>query len=265
MAFTLPSPTKTEQPPVAHAWPVWVVGGGVTLAAWVYLVVMVWGMENMHVSADWGLMPRMAGWGPMDLVLVFVMWSLMMAAMMLPSVLPMMSLLRRIDASNADAGGVGRAFGFTLGYLSVWTGFSLLATVAQWGLLEARLVSPMMESASVYLSGGLLVLAGIYQFSAFKQACLRQCRSPLSFLLTGKTGSGYRLGLRLGAYCAGCCALLMALLFVLGVMNLVWIIVLTVIVLLEKLLPRAQTFSRVTGVILIGWGVALLLPALMAG
>lgn len=237
----------------------WLVGA-VSIIAWAYLVAMAWGMENMQVSADWGLMPRMSGWGAVDLVLVFLMWTLMMAAMMLPSTLPMMALLRRIDAAASGASRGGRTVSFTLGYLSVWTGFSLLATLAQWGLLEIRLVSPMMESASVHLSAGLLVLAGIYQFSPLKQVCLRQCRSPLSFLLTRKSDSGYRLGLRLGLYCTGCCALLMALLFVLGVMNLLWILALTVIVLLEKRLPDPRGFSRLTGFVLIAWGAAMWLP-----
>lgn len=264
MASILRLPIKRSGLPSVSGRSIGLLAGAVTFAAWAYLLAMAWGMEHMQVSADWGLMPRMSGWGPVDLVLVFLMWTLMMAAMMLPSTMPMMVLLRRIDAAASGASRGGRTVSFTLGYLSVWTGFSLLATLAQWGLLEVRLVSPMMESASVHLSAGLLVLAGVYQFSALKQVCLRQCRSPLSFLLTRKSDSGYRLGLRLGLYCTGCCALLMALLFVLGVMNLLWILALTVIVLLEKRLPDPRAFSRLTGLLLIAWGAAMWLPSVMA-
>ncbi|QID19838.1 DUF2182 domain-containing protein [Nitrogeniibacter mangrovi] len=213
----------------------------------------------MDVSGRWVLMPRMTGWTALDLVLVFLMWALMMAGMMLPTVVPVFRLLRRIDrADAARACPWCRSAGFALGYLSVWAGFSLGATLLQWGLLEMRLVSPMMESASTGLSGVLLVLAGIYQFSPLKNACLQRCRSPLSFLMTQRSDSGFRLGLRQGSYCAGCCALLMLLLFVLGVMNLWWIVALTVFVILEKTVPDARWFSRLSGVGLMAWGAWML-------
>jgi predicted metal-binding membrane protein len=227
--------------------------------SWAYLVYMAWGMENMDVAAEWWLMPRMSNWGGADLALVFAMWATMMAAMMLPSAVPLLLLLAR---SNSQRYSRARALLATsaagLGYVTTWGAFSALATLAQWGLLEARLVSPMMVSSSPYLSALLLAAAGAYQFTALKYACLSRCRSPLSALMTQKrdgiTGA-LLLGLGQGAYCTGCCSLLMALLFVLGVMNLLWIAALTLLVLLEKFPHQPRWFVQLTGAALLVWAV----------
>jgi predicted metal-binding membrane protein len=236
--------------------------GGIVIVlgiSWAYLAYMAWGMENMDVAAEWWLMPRMSNWAGADLALVFAMWAIMMAAMMLPSAMPLLLLLAR---SNSQRYSRVRALLATsasgLGYVTAWGAFSALATLAQWGLLEARLVSPMMASSSPYLSALLLAAAGAYQLTALKYACLSRCRSPLSAVMTQKrdgiTGA-FLLGLGQGAYCTGCCGLLMALLFVLGVMNLLWISVLTVLVLLEKLLHQPRWFVKLTGAALLVWSV----------
>jgi predicted metal-binding membrane protein len=232
-------------------------------ASWLYLVYMAWAMVHMDQPAAQLLMPAMVHWGAVDLVLVFVMWAIMMAAMMLPSATPMVRMFAR-SAGARSGRPVGSLTGaFVGGYLAVWTLFSAVITLAQWGLLELRLVTPMMESASAWLSGGLLVAAGVYQFTGFKNACLDKCRNPMGFLMTewrpGRHGA-FVMGLRHGAFCTGCCAMLMLLLFVLGVMNLVWIIVLTLVVLAEKLLPAESLWpSRLIGAGLIAWGGNLLL------
>ncbi|MGA7180402.1 MAG: DUF2182 domain-containing protein [Thiobacillaceae bacterium] len=229
--------------------------------SWAYLVYMVWGMAHMDLSAHWLLMPRMDNWNGVDLLLVFVMWAIMMAAMMLPSAVPMLLLLARTNYVRFTKHRANLATGvFGLGYITVWVGFSLLATLAQWGLLTARLVSPMMDSLSPVLSSVLLVAAGGYQFTPFKHACLSRCRSPLSFLMTDSSDglhSAFFIGLRQGAYCTGCCGLLMALLFAFGVMNLFWIVALSVLVLLEKLLQRPRWFSYSLGGIFLVWGMWL--------
>lgn len=259
MASILRSPTRPER---VSLW------GGVlstvVLLGWGYLAAMAWGMEHMEVSGRWLLMPRMVDWHAGDLALVFVMWAIMMAAMMLPSVMPVFAVLRRIDRSTDTAYAWQRSTSFALGYLAVWSGFAAVATVLQWGLLEVRLVTPMMDSASVYLSAALLILAGLYQFSPLKHACLQRCRSPLSFLLNHGDEGGFRLGLRMGIYCTGCCAMLMLLLFVLGVMNLWWILALTVLVILEKWLVGWAWFARTVGMGLLVWGCALLMLGAMA-
>ena len=232
-------------------------------ASWLYLVYMAWGMANMDQPAAQLFMPAMMHWGLGDLALVFLMWAIMMAAMMLPSAAPMVRVFSRSAEAQSDCS-VGSLTGaFVGGYLTVWTLFSALVTLAQWGLLELRLVTPMMDSASGWLSGVLLVSAGAYQFSSFKNACLNKCRTPLGFLMAewrpGMRGA-FVMGLRHGAYCTGCCAMLMLLLFVLGVMNLAWIVVLTLIVLAEKLLPPASTWpSRALGVGFFAWGSYVLL------
>lgn len=264
MASILHSPTSREPSPEplqqGSRATVWLVIGLMTVAAWIYLAAMTWGMSNMDVSADWLLMPRMVGWEADDLAMVFLMWTVMMAGMMLPSVLPLLLMLRRVDQAAADGRRVWLwTFRFVAGYLAVWTVFSLAATLAQWGLLELRLVSPMMESSSTAFSGILLILAGAYQFSPLKNACLHHCRSPLGFLLTHKIENRFRLGWRHGSYCAGCCWMIMVLLFVFGVMNLVWIFALTGVVFLEKFWRKAQWFPYVMGVGFVFLGVALLL------
>jgi predicted metal-binding membrane protein len=235
-------------------------------AGWLYLIYMAWGMANMDVPAAQLFMPAMMRWDAADLALVFLMWVVMMAAMMLPSAAPMVRAFARTAGAQPEGTSGVLASAFVGGYLAVWTAFSAAVTLAQWGLLELRLVTPMMESGSQWLSGGLLVAAGVFQFTAFKHSCLNKCRTPLGFLLTewrpGLRGA-FVMGLRHGVYCTGCCALLMLLLFVLGVMNLVWIVVLTLIVLAEKLLPVESRWpSRAIGAGLTIWGAYLLAAAL---
>jgi predicted metal-binding membrane protein len=259
---SLTSPSDLAGPPASRV----AVGAGIAVVvavSWAYVLYMAWGMANMDAVADSLLMPSMMDWGGADLLRVFLMWSVMMAAMMLPSATPLLLLIARINYGRFSRERAALATGvFGLGYIAVWIGFSLLATLAQWGLLEARLVSPMMDSASPFLSAALLATAGTYEFTPLKHACLARCRSPLSVLMTqwreGYPGA-FAMGLRQGAYCTGCCWLLMALLFVFGVMNLIWIAALSVLVLLEKLLRQPRWFSQATGVALLAWG------ALVAG
>jgi predicted metal-binding membrane protein len=221
------------------------------LVAWAYLLWMDWGMRHMDRAADMLLMPRMVGWGPVDLVLVFMMWALMMAAMMLPSAVPAILLYGRARGSCA---------GFAAGYLLAWFGFSALATVLQWRLLESALVTPMMASASARLSAGLLMAAGLFQFTPLKRACLAHCRSPLGAVLGGHAGRSGALGegLRNGLYCVGCCFALMGLLFVMGVMSLLWVFLIAAYVAVEKLTPRSVWVPRAAGIVLYLWGGYLL-------
>ena len=145
----------------------------------------------------------------------------------------------------------------------VWLAFSVAAAALQKALQPAGLISEMMLwSRSAALSATVLAAAGAYQLSPLKYACLVHCRGPVRFLTEhwrpGHFGS-FTLGVRHGAYCVGCCWALMALLFVGGVMNLIWIAVLTLIVLVEKLLPAGSRFSKLAGWLLIVWATATLL------
>lgn len=237
-----------------------------TLLAWAVIVQLARGMgpaDAMPRMAGAMAMPSPASWGPAELLALFAMWGVMMAAMMLPSAAPVVLLvlgvLRRRNASRLPFGATAAFLG---GYLLVWAGYSAAATLAQWGLHSAALLSPDAMRATPAVAGALLVLAGVFQWTPLKQACLTHCRSPFHFLSTGwrdGTTGALLMGLRHGGWCLGCCWLLMALLFVAGVMNLAWVAVLAGLVLLEKAAPAGPLLGRVAGVALCGWGIWLLL------
>jgi predicted metal-binding membrane protein len=203
--------------------------------------------------------------------LMFSMWWLMMIVMMLPSAAPMVLLhaaVTRKGLARADVAGPNTpshrllltTTAFIAGYLAMWGAFSLVAVVAQWALARGELLSAMMMSTSKLLGSGLLLAAGVWQLTPFKTVCLRHCRSPISFLSTHwhpGVGGAFRMGIEHGVFCLGCCCFLMALLFYGGVMNLIWIIGLALLVLAEKMMPAGVAFGRVTGVLLIAWGVWL--------
>jgi predicted metal-binding membrane protein len=154
---------------------------------------------------------------------------------------------------------------FALAYLVVWVAFGIAATSTQWGLDQARLLSPTMATSSAVLAGMVFVLAGTYQLTPLKQACLRQCRSPLDFLArywrSGSFGA-FTMGLRHGIFCVGCCWAVMAVLFAGGVMNIPWIAALALLVLAEKLIPLGHQLGRLAGVVFILWGGVTLYAAI---
>ncbi len=223
---------------------------GVTALAWFYLASMGSGMA---VSGGAGI----ASWGATDFGLMFLMWAVMMVGMMLPSASPMILMFAKITRSQVEKDLLGPTGAFVFGYIVIWTGFSLAATLSQWGLQSAGLLSPMMASTNSVFAGLVLVAAGVYQWTPLKHACLRHCQTPLGFLMTRwRDGSGgaFRMGLTHGAYCVGCCWALMALLFVGGVMNLLWIALLSVLVLVEKIAPPVSWLPRFVGTGLVAWG-----------
>jgi predicted metal-binding membrane protein len=202
-----------------------------------------------------------AAWGIAEFAAMLVMWAVMMAAMMLPSVMPVISLYARVGTKRAAQNQSRQpTWPFVTGYLLAWAGFSVLATLANWGLHSGGYLTSMMGSAAPRLGGIVLIAAGVYQWTPLKNACLSHCRSPLAFLADhwreGRTGA-LTMGLEHGAYCVGCCWFLMALLFVLGVMNVAWIAVLTVFILVEKMVPFGKWWSRGAGAILVMWGAWL--------
>ena len=233
----------------------------ISAAAWAYMVYLAWEMGQMDMA-----MPQMHGWGPVELALLFVMWTVMMVAMMLPSAAPMILMFARVNRKRRAQERPFVPTGvFLLGYLAVWTVFSVLATGVQWGLHAAALLSPMMVSTSPILGGVLLVTAGLYQWMPLKYACLYQCRSPLGFISSQwreGTRGAFIMGVRHGWYCTGCCWSLMALLFVLGVMNLLWVAAIAAFVLLEKVVPAGAWIGRAAGVLLIVWGTLVLISSL---
>lgn len=255
----------------------------VTLLAWAYLFYLAGrmaamdgmdGMTGMDSGGGMAAMGNLAGplplaWEPADFLLMFLMWAVMMAAMMLPSAAPMLLAFAGVNRRRRESGGpfVPTAI-FLGGYLLVWSGFSLAATLAQGALHNAALLSPQLALAEVspLLGGGLLLAAGLFQWTPLKQACLHHCRTPMGFLTAdwreGRRGA-LRMGLGHGSYCLGCCWALMALLFVLGVMNLLWIFALSALVLAEKAMPGGRWLSRLSGLGLLAWGLALIVAAVV--
>ncbi len=228
----------------------------VTIVAWAYLFFLAAQMSTMGSPFA---MPMTSAWTGTDLALMWTMWAMMMAAMMIPSAVPMISAYST-TVNSRSAKLHGSTPMFVIGYLVAWSGFAAIATVAQWLLHDATLVDAMGASKHGMVGGVILVGAGAYQFTGLKNACLTTCKTPLGFLLNewreGPSGAAV-MGLRHGTYCIGCCWALMAMLFVLGVMNLWWIAAVAAIVLLEKLVTSA-TLSRVLGFVLAAWGTALI-------
>jgi predicted metal-binding membrane protein len=233
----------------------------ISVLAWSYVGYLAWTMEPMDMAMHMA-MPHMQTWGRLDIGLLFIMWTSMMVAMMVPSAAPMILMFATINRRRREQHHpfVPTAV-FLGGYILVWTGFSLLATLAQWGLHTAALLSATMVSTSPILGGLLLLAAGIFQWTPVKSTCLRHCRSPLGFLTTEwreGTRGAFLMGLKHGSYCTGCCWILMALLFVAGVMNLLWVAAITAFILVEKLAPRGELIGRLAGGILFLCGLALL-------
>lgn len=226
-----------------------------TLMGWGFLAWIAFDMDSPFAQLT---MPGSPAWSTGNVLAVWAMWAVMMAAMMLPSALPM--ILTFVDVS-ARAGEPMRGRSFVVAYLATWFAFSAGATAAQWLLQRIGWVNPMIVSTSVLLTGALLLVAGVYQFSPLKRVCLSHCRTPIGFLLgewRGGVAGAFRMGLRHGLFCIGCCWALMALLFVGGVMNLAWIAALSVAVAVEKMLPRGERVAAALGVILIVAGAAKL-------
>jgi predicted metal-binding membrane protein len=185
--------------------------------------------------------------------LLFAMWAVMMVGMMLPSAAPAVFLYASSVPESAErAPAPARAFAFTAGYLLVWMLFSLLATAVQLWMTHASLLSPMMVLRGRSISAGLVIIAGAYQFTPWKRKCLSCCRSLVA------DGAAFRSGLRNGLSCLGCCWALMLLLFVGGVMNLWWLIALTILVLLEKVTVHGKWGARITGAVLLAAGFWIL-------
>ena len=234
---------------------------GVVALCWWYLVRMA---RDMYGAMDGPSAWMMAGtWDATYFTLMCGMWAAMMAGMMLPSAAPTVLLYGAVLRNGDDrAGTLGRSSAFAFGYLLAWTGFSIAATALQWLLARTALLSPMMESTRPLLDAGILIAAGLYQWTPLKRICLKLCRAPVDFISrnwrNGADGA-LLMGLHHGLYCIGCCWVLMLLLFVGGVMNLAWIAAISVVVLLEKLMPEGDRGGRLGGVLLIAAGLAVLL------
>ena len=253
--------------------------------SWGYIIGMGWhmgtlpfGTEPMKMDGSMNMdmnnksllesvltwMPPMSGiWSFSDFFLLFIMWAVMMIAMMTPSILPMIMLFTSLNSKKIKENKPSASpLNLLMGYLLSWVLFSLVITFPQYGLHKIGLLTPMMEPTHAALGGVILMLAGIYQFTPFKDACLSVCQSPLSFMMNnwrdGNLGA-FLIGYKHGFYCVGCCWFLMLTLFALGVMNIMWVAILTIFVMFEKLSVKFPLQYRYfTGFVFLGWGTFIL-------
>ncbi|NIA70932.1 DUF2182 domain-containing protein [Pelagibius litoralis] len=232
---------------------------GLLTAGW---GLTLWSITHMDAPLVRLMMPLQSAWSAQEVFLVWLMWAVMMGAMMLPSAVPMILIHRRVAGSRqASKAAATASLWFIFAYLMVWSCFSAAAAASQWGLQSAGLLSPMLVIREPWLAGCVLIAAGVVQWTPLKQVCLKKCRTPIGFLITewrkGRLGA-LIMGTKHGAYCVGCCWALMALLFVLGVMNLAAILALTSIVAIEKLAPFGERLGQWSGAGLVAWGIWLL-------
>ncbi len=229
-------------------------------AGWAYLGFMLAERGPLDAALRAALCGPTGPWGAAEAALVFAMWSAMVLAMMLPSALPMIATYADIAETAATKGEPVVPTAVLIGgFTAVWLGFALAATALQ-GLATAARGADV--PASLPLSGALFILAGLYQFSALKHACLNQCQRPFPFFFANWTDQPWgvmKLGLRQGAYCVGCCWAMMGLMFAVGTMNVLWMAALGILMTIEKMAPAR--FSRGLGVVLTGTGSALVLAA----
>lgn len=229
-----------------------------TLLAWTYMV-------TGDSSGDMA-MPMTGsaaeGWNLHLLNLSVTMWAVMMVAMMLPGATPMIVTYTRIYQRRVSSHrAMAPTWVFLAGYLTVWTVVGVVAALVQWILHQNALLSSAMGHLGPLAGATLMIVAGTYQFSRLKQACLGKCLSPVGFLATewreGVSGAFF-MGIRHGAFCTGCCWALMLLMFVGGVMNLAWMVGLALYFLAEKLVPWPKLFSYTTGSVLIAAGILMI-------
>lgn len=221
--------------------------GGVTLATWTVAVARMRGMDAGPGTDLGGL-----GW-------FLGLWVTMMAAMMLPSVAPMVLLFARVSTERRRR---GRSFVptwvFLCGYLAAWTGYGLLAYGLFRLIRAADLHALGWHAQGPLVAGGAIAAAGIYQLTPFKRICLRHCRSPLHYVL-GSWREGHRgalgMGLEHGAYCVGCCWGLMLILFVLGVMSITWMLLVAVLIFAEKVLSFGHRLTPYFAVAFVAAGI----------
>jgi predicted metal-binding membrane protein len=215
------------------------------------------GLEYNQAMAAMG-MAVSTSWTVVDLLFAFTMWAVMMVGMMAPSATPVLVLFAAAQRGRGAPGASWAVLIFALGHVAVWTAFSAAATGLQWLLQHMSLLSPMLATSRSQLGAAILIAAGAYQLTPWKNRCLSHCRSPLGFLMTswrdGKLGS-LKMGLHHGVYCLGCCWALMCVLFVVGVMNLIWVAALTLFIFVEKVGPAGASIARVAGAGMILFGV----------
>ncbi len=241
-----------------------VIGGGLAAVcglAWTAMALQAGAM--MPVGTSGGEATGAAALPPVlvDFVLIYLMWVVMMVAMMVPGASPMIAVFAAINRRRREEGDPWvRTAVFLLGYLAVWSVFSAAAAIVQLVLESAGALTPMMASSSATLSAALFAAAGLYQWTPLKDVCLKRCRTPIGFVLSewrdGPAGAVV-MGFRHGLYCVGCCVAIMGLLFAVAVMDMRWVAAITVLVTVEKLLPWPRFCRHLIGATFMGAACAL--------
>jgi len=249
------------------------------LIAWGYVLRLIgmmdmggMAMPGMRMSSnpsEVAMFSSLQPWNIAEATFAFIMWAVMMVGMMTPAAAPTILIYARVHRqASLDDSPLAATGYFAGGYFLAWIGFSLGATLGQWLLERSTLLDVTMRVTDHVFGGVVLIAAGLFQLSPVKDACLRQCQSPLLYIQRhggfnqGRAGS-LKLGFDLGLYCVGCCWALMALLFVSGIMNILWIAGIAVFVLAEKLMPKLGILSRLAGAVLIAAGIALIIRPLL--
>ena len=235
------------------------------ILSWYYLYLMTLSMDtdmSMDSSLNIFLMPMTGNWTMNDFIVMFLMWSIMMFAMMMPSTFVFLKIFGMMRSNMKSAKHpLLELYLISFTYILIWTIFSIFATLLQYYLHNSGMIDMMGMLKHEMVAGIALIFAGAFQFSSLKNACLEKCRNPLSFIM-GKNinnlGDVAKLGLAHGIFCLGCCWALMLLLFINGVMNLLWIVAITIAVLAEKILPFEKLTSRFFGAVLVVWGAYLI-------
>jgi len=195
-------------------------------------------------------------------LLYVLLWGVMMVAMMFPAIVPVVGLFSTIAGRKREQGvPFTPAWVFVAGYLVLWTLAGGVGYTVDLAIQSLPEVFPALRTYGLVIGGLTLIAAGVYQLTPLKYLCLSQCRSPMGFLLTswrdGALGA-FRMGLHHGAYCLGCCWSLMAVLFVVGTMNLAWMGILSMVIFVEKIVPRGVEMGKATGLALIALGLAMM-------
>jgi len=241
---------------------IWLALAAVTALSWLYIYRQMGAMERM---ADIAIPAAYAPWSAADFALNIAIWWAMMPGMMLPSAAPMILTFATINRRKRErTQPFVPTIVFTSGYLIAWGAFGIFATLVDWGFEGVALISPMTGRLIPIAGAVIVAAAGLYQLTPLKSVCLTHCRSPFDFVLNhwrdGPTGS-LQMGLEHGLYCLGCCWFFMTLLFAAGIMSLLWMAVITVFVLVEKLFPGGEWIARSSGVAMLGFAIYLFCQA----
>jgi predicted metal-binding membrane protein len=237
---------------------IWLGLAAVTALSWFYVYRQMGAMEGV---AEIAMPVAVAPWTTVDFALNLAIWWAMMPGMMLPGAAPTILTYATVNRRKRERGQpFVPTMVFMSGYLIAWGLFGVFATLADWGLEHAALISPTTGRLSPILGAIVVTAAGIYQLTPLKSVCLTHCRSPFDFVLNrwqDGTAGALRMGLEHGIYCLGCCWFLMALLFAAGIMSLLWMAAITIFVFIEKLFPAGQWIARASGVAMLGFGAYL--------